>query len=113
MLTRGMDAGQILQNLAAEFSSQRDTGVVVEGNRLIFSPSGRDGNYDIAFQVNDTGLDYAYSPPFSYSFFDYVARFAPSANPVVSKWGWIIVILALVVVGTIFILRSKKIPSST
>jgi hypothetical protein len=107
-LARGMEAGQIRQSLAAALSSQGDTGVVVEGNRLIFSPPGREGNYDIAFQVNDTGLDYAFSPPFSYTFFDYVARFAPAPVPTVSNWRWIILILFLLVVGAIFALRSKK-----
>lgn len=124
IITSGMEASRIRQNLAAAFSSQGDAGVVVEGNRVIFSPPGQGdlnniaANYDIAFQVNDTGLEYAFSPPFSYSFFDYVARFAttptptptpaPTPIPTLSKWGWIILILALVVVGTIFILRSKK-----
>src|SRR5205085_4533802 len=63
ILARGMEAGRILKSLAEAFSSQGDTGVVVEGNRIIFSPPGLGsynnniaGNYDIAFQVNDTGL---------------------------------------------------------
>jgi len=119
VLTRGMESSRVLRSLAEAFSTQGDTGVVVEGNRVIFSPPGRLGNfnnanvaadYDIAFQVNDTGLEYAFSPPFNYSFFDYVARFAPAPPPAPTfpKWGWIILILALVLLGVIVLLRWKK-----
>jgi hypothetical protein len=73
-LAAGMSARHVIRSLAAALASQGDKNVVVEGSRLIFAPPCKQGNYDIAFQVNDTGIDYAFSPRFHYSFTDYVRK---------------------------------------
>jgi hypothetical protein len=81
MLAPGMEAFQIIRSLLAALSSQGDSGVFIQGNKLVFMPPCDQGNYDIAFQANDAGIDYAFSPPFAYSFFDYVAQFTATCIP--------------------------------
>lgn len=72
-LAPGMTSQQVAAAVASSLAAQGDSQFAVSGSDIIFfnSCGPLQADYDVTFRSNDTGLDYAFSPPFAYSMFTF------------------------------------------